>query len=53
MNYHLPGFKLSMGMLSLTMLKFLDKIPYSVLLIFTVFMLLAPFEPMPHKEVTA
>jgi hypothetical protein len=37
-----------MGMLSLTMLKFLDKIPYSVLLIFTVFMLLAPFKPMPH-----
>jgi hypothetical protein len=37
-----------MGMLSLTMLKFLDKIPYTVLLIFTVFMLLAPFTPMPH-----
>lgn len=35
-------------MLSLTMLKFLDKIPYTVLLIFTVFMLLAPFTPMPH-----
>jgi hypothetical protein len=30
------------------MLNFLDKIPYSVLLIFTVFMLLAPFKPMPH-----
>jgi len=37
-----------MGMLSLTMLKFLDKIPYSVLFIFTIFMLLAPFKPMPH-----
>jgi hypothetical protein len=35
-------------MLSLTMLKFLDKIPYSVLFIATVFMLLAPFKPMPH-----
>jgi hypothetical protein len=39
---------LSMGMLSLIMLKLLDKIPYSVLFIFTVFMLLAPFKPMPH-----
>ena len=30
------------------MWKFLDKIPYSLLIIFTVFMLLAPFRPMPH-----
>jgi len=30
------------------MLNFLDKIPYSVLIIFTVMMLLAPFKPMPH-----
>ena len=27
---------------------FLDKIPYSILIIFSVFMLLAPFRPMPH-----
>ncbi len=30
------------------MLSFLDKLPYSMLIIFTVFMLLAPFRPMPH-----
>jgi hypothetical protein len=30
------------------MWKFLDKIPYTLLIIFTVFMLLAPFRPMPH-----
>ena len=30
------------------MLSFLDKIPYSVLIIFTVMMLLAPLKPMPH-----
>ncbi|MBU2430169.1 MAG: RND transporter [Proteobacteria bacterium] len=30
------------------MLNFLDKIPYSVLVIFTVMMLLAPLKPMPH-----
>jgi hypothetical protein len=30
------------------MLNFLDKIPYSVLIIFTVMMLLAPLKPMPH-----
>ena len=30
------------------MLNFLDKIPYSVLIIFTVMMLLAPVKPMPH-----
>jgi hypothetical protein len=30
------------------MLNFLDKIPYSVLIIFTVIMLLAPLKPMPH-----
>ena len=29
-------------------LLFLDKIPYSVLTVFTVFMLLAPIRPMPH-----
>lgn len=27
---------------------FLDKIPYTLLIFFTVFMLLAPFRPMPH-----
>ena len=26
----------------------LDKIPYSILIIFAVLMLLAPFRPMPH-----
>ena len=26
----------------------LDKIPYSILIVFAVFMLLAPFKPMPH-----
>lgn len=30
------------------MLKFLDKIPYSVLIIFTIIMLAAPMRPMPH-----
>jgi len=30
------------------MWKFLDKIPYTLLIIFTVFMLLMPFRPMPH-----
>ena len=30
------------------MWKFLDKIPYTLLILFTVFMLLAPFRPMPH-----
>jgi hypothetical protein len=30
------------------MLGFLDKIPYSILIIAAVFMLLAPFRPMPH-----
>ena len=27
---------------------FLDKIPYSILIVLAVFMLLAPFRPMPH-----
>ncbi len=27
---------------------FLDKIPYSILIVFAVFMILAPFIPMPH-----
>ena len=26
----------------------LDKIPYSILIIAAIFMLLAPFKPMPH-----
>ncbi len=26
----------------------LDKIPYSILIVFAVLMLLAPFRPMPH-----
>ena len=30
------------------MWKMIDKIPYTLLMIFTVFMLLAPFRPMPH-----
>lgn len=30
------------------MLSFLDKIPYMFLIVITVFMLLAPFYPMPH-----
>jgi len=29
-------------------LAFLDKIPYSILIVFAGFMLLAPFRPMPH-----
>lgn len=29
-------------------LAFLDKIPYSILIVLAVFMLLAPFRPMPH-----
>ncbi len=27
---------------------FLDKIPYSILIVIAVFMILAPFSPMPH-----
>jgi hypothetical protein len=27
---------------------FLDKIPYSILIIAAIFMILAPFKPMPH-----
>lgn len=30
------------------MLQFLDQLPYSVLIVFAIFMLLAPFHPMPH-----
>lgn len=30
------------------MWNFIDKIPYTLLIIFAVFMLLAPFRPMPH-----
>ena len=30
------------------MWNFLDKIPYTILIFITVFMLLAPFRPMPH-----
>ena len=30
------------------MWRFLDKIPYSILIVATIFMLLAPFHPMPH-----
>ena len=30
------------------MLKFLDKIPYSALIIFSVMLLVAPMTPMPH-----
>ncbi len=30
------------------MVRLLDKIPYPILIVVTVFMLLAPFSPMPH-----
>ena len=30
------------------MWSFLDKIPYSMLIIAAIFMILAPFKPMPH-----
>lgn len=30
------------------MLRFLDAIPYSILIIVAIIMLLAPFKPMPH-----
>jgi hypothetical protein len=30
------------------MWKLLDKIPYNLLIVFTLFMLAAPFRPMPH-----
>ena len=30
------------------MFNFLDKIPYTILVFFAIFMLLAPFKPMPH-----
>ncbi len=30
------------------MWKLLDKIPYTLLIVFSLFMLLAPFRPMPH-----
>jgi len=30
------------------MLQFLDQLPFSILIVFAVFMLLAPFHPMPH-----
>jgi hypothetical protein len=30
------------------MWSFLDKIPYSILIITAIFLLLAPFRPMPH-----
>ena len=29
-------------------MSFLDKIPYSILIVFAVVMILAPFRPMPH-----
>jgi len=30
------------------MFSIIDKIPYSILIVIAVFMLLAPFKPMPH-----
>jgi len=30
------------------MLSFLDKIPYPILIVFSVIMILIPFRPMPH-----
>lgn len=32
----------------MSMLSFVDNIPYSILIVFAIFMLLAPFRPMPH-----
>jgi hypothetical protein len=32
----------------IVMWHFLDKIPYSILIVAAIFMLLAPFRPMPH-----
>ena len=29
-------------------MKILDRIPYSILIVAAIFMLLAPFQPMPH-----
>jgi hypothetical protein len=36
------------GALRHTMLNFIDKIPYAVLIPFAILMLLAPFYPVPH-----
>ena len=36
------------GLIRKPMRTLLEKIPYSVLIVFAVFMLLAPFRPMPH-----
>jgi hypothetical protein len=30
------------------MWSFLDKIPYSILIVFSIIMILIPFKPMPH-----
>ncbi|MFA6284698.1 MAG: RND transporter [Desulfurivibrionaceae bacterium] len=30
------------------MLQFLDQLPFPILIVFAIFMLLAPFHPMPH-----
>jgi hypothetical protein len=34
--------------IKISMWAFLDKIPYSILIVIAVFMILAPFKPMPH-----
>lgn len=46
----LPDLKLSLDWKCYhqTILKFLDKTPYSVLIVFTIMMLAAPMTPMPH-----
>jgi len=45
----LSGFHIFQGgLIRKTMRTMLDKIPYSVLIVVAVFMLLAPFRPMPH-----
>ena len=31
-----------------TVWNLIDKLPYTLLIVFTIFMLLAPFRPMPH-----
>ncbi|MDA3790192.1 MAG: RND transporter [Desulfobacula sp.] len=40
--------KLKILMIKSGMLNFLDKIPYSILIVFTIMMLAAPLKPMPH-----
>ena len=48
MNPDSPRWKPSRPERTSAVLKFLDQIPYLPLVVLTVFMLLAPFRPMPH-----